>query len=156
MYDMKRVAGLVLVLGFVGIMALVASCRKDVMLVEPDTIKGDYIGTFTYKIGSQVAEEQFVTWRFTDYTFNMWYDEDRDIDENGEGAAKEPQESSVMYRVSIPSVVTWILIQFGRPVSKSAMRPVIHRERLPWIVRATTLSLSCLSRLTPKTTLPRP
>ncbi len=86
---MRRVAGLVLVLGFVGIMALVSSCRKDIILIEPDTIKGDYIGTFTYKIGSQVAEEQFVIWRFTDISLNMWYDEDRDIDENGEGASRK-------------------------------------------------------------------
>jgi hypothetical protein len=86
---MRRVTGLVLLLAMVGIMIVAASCRKDIVLVEPDTIRGEYIGEISYKVGTQREEKQFITWRFTDIAFNMWYDEERDIEENGEGASRK-------------------------------------------------------------------
>jgi hypothetical protein len=86
---MKRVAGLVLILGLLGALVLIASCRDDIILEEPDTIKGDYEGTITYKVGSQIPEEQPITWRFTDIAFTMWYDEDKDLQEQGEGASRK-------------------------------------------------------------------
>ena len=86
---MKRVAGLVMILGLLGALVLIASCRDDIILEEPDTIKGDYAGTITYKVGSQIPEEQPVIWRFTDIAFTMWYDKDTDIQQQGEAASRK-------------------------------------------------------------------
>lgn len=86
---MKRVAGLVIILGLLGVLVLMASCRDDIIKVDSDTIKGDYAGTITYKVGSQIPEEQPIDWRFTDITFTMWYDEDTDIQQHGEAALRK-------------------------------------------------------------------
>ena len=86
---MKRVAGLVLILGLLGALVLIASCRDDIILEEPDIIKGDYVGTITYKVGSQIPEEQPITWRFTDRDFKMYYDLDTDVQQQGEAASRK-------------------------------------------------------------------
>ncbi len=88
MCDMKRVTGLVLIIGLIAALVVLASCRKDIILEQPDTIKGDYSGDIIYKVGSQIPEIQPIEWRFTDIGFNMWYDKVRDEELHGENASR--------------------------------------------------------------------
>ena len=71
---MKKVVSLLLL---VGVIAFAYGCRKDLFVSPPESLSGDYVGTYIYKFEGQAETNQPVTWRFTSTGYDMRYDEDR-------------------------------------------------------------------------------
>jgi len=65
---MKRYVGLAVVVALVGVFI---GCADDVFVEPPPSLIGDYVGTYSFKVGNTPAVEQEVNWRFTTATYTM-------------------------------------------------------------------------------------
>ncbi len=64
---MRKIASLLLVLG---VLAFFIGCADDVFVEPPPTLTGNYVGTYTLKIGTQIPMEEEITWRFSQNSYS--------------------------------------------------------------------------------------
>ena len=69
---MKKIASLILLFG---VLAVFIGCAEDVFVEPPPSLTGDYTGVYIFKEGSQVAVQQYITWRFSQNGYQNRFDE---------------------------------------------------------------------------------
>ena len=69
---MKKIASFIVALG---VLAFFIGCADDVFVEPPPTLTGDYTGVYIIKEGTQVPIEEYITWRFSQNSYQMRFDD---------------------------------------------------------------------------------